>query len=536
MSIKKNISAPLSSGLGATRRAAMLLLVLLFTTMTAWANDPWWLRDGDSWNETTKTLTVNTPEVVTDAYKERSEIEYVIFSNSVTSIGFESFKGCSNLKTVFVGSSVASIDVGAFGSCPNLKSIIITRTASAQSIYHDSPFPDNTKIYVPADENGNVLQKYRQAEGWWQLNSNKRLFPSWSSGTHAAALNEGVLTVVGIGNLTSYVGPDFKDVVLSAVIGEGVTSIGEHAFLGCVNMTSVSIPASVTSIDNAAFLANQELGAITVAAGNQTFDSRNNCNAIIRKADNTLMIGCKGTVIPDGVTSIADRAFYICSGLTDISIPNSVTSIGATAFWGCTSLQSVAIGSGLASIDPSAFNSCHNLTTITVDENNQTFDSHGNCNAIIRKSDNTLVAGCKGTIIPNSVTSIGEKAFGYNDGLISIAIPNTVTSIGDQAFMNCHALESVAIYATSVPAQGTQAFCGNKDGRKFYVLSDVVNAYKTAWNEFANDIKAIEANGICSKDNSENLKWVLTGEASNRILAIFGTGDMKDYENATDRP
>ena len=340
-------------------RFALTLLLSVLTAATAWANDPAWLKSGDSWDETTKTLTVNTATVVDFAYMNHSEIENVIISNGVTSIGsaafavctnlktvfvgngvtsigssaFENctsltsinipasvtsigagaFAGCTNLKTVFVGNGVTSIGNRAFDSCTNLKAVFMTRTSSAPSL-SGNPFVNtpNLKIYVPVDYYGNILSVY-QSNGWSSYSS--KLCASWSSGTCAAGLNDGVLTVVGFGAFENCIGFNSRSNITSIVIEEGVTSIGDQAFYGCGGLTSVSIPASVTSIGEYAFSGCGNLATITVDENNQTFDSPEGSNAIIRTADNTLVAGCKTTVIPASVTSIGDQAFYGCGGL-----------------------------------------------------------------------------------------------------------------------------------------------------------------------------------------------------------------------------
>ena len=191
-----------------------------------------------------------------------------------------------------------------------------------------------------------------------------------------------------------------------------VTSIGDEAFYNCSGLTSIEIPNSVTSIGNNAFYNCSGLTSIIVKEGNTVYDSRNNCNAIIETSSNTLLNGCKNTVIPNSVTSIENEAFSNCSGLTSIEIPNSVTSIGSFAFEGCTGLTSITIGNSVTSIGNYAFYNCSGLTSIT---------------------------------IPNSVTSIGEYMFSDCTGLTSITIPNSVTSIGEDAFYRCSGLKEVHI-------------------------------------------------------------------------------------------
>ena len=124
-------------------------------------------------------------------------------------------------------------------------------------------------------------------------------------------------------------------------IPAGVTSIGSSAFYGCSGLTSIEIPAGVTSIGYGAFYGCSGITSINVEAGNVSYDSRDNCNAIIEKETNTLIQGCKNTKIPPSVTSIGEAAFSDCSGLTRIKIPSSVTSIGNYAFRDCIGLKDV---------------------------------------------------------------------------------------------------------------------------------------------------------------------------------------------------
>ena len=161
------------------------------------------------------------------------------------------------------------------------------------------------------------------------------------------------------------------------------------------------------------------------------------------------------------VTSIGDGAFAWCESLASIQIPNSVTSIGYEAFAYCPSLTSIEIPNSVTSIGDYAFNECSSLTSIVVDSGNTEYDSRNGCNAIIETASNTLIAGCQNTIIPNSVTSIGDGAFAYGSSLTGIEIPNSVTWIGDGAFYWCSSLTSIEI-PNSVTSIGDGTFNGCK--------------------------------------------------------------------------
>ncbi|MBR3101834.1 MAG: leucine-rich repeat protein [Muribaculaceae bacterium] len=246
------------------------------------------------------------------------------------------------------------------------------------------------------------------------------------------------------------------------ILPNSLTSIGGYAFNCCNNLISILIPKSVTTIGDGVFGNCSRLEIIQVEEGNPKYDSRNNCQAIVETESNTLIVGCKNTAIPSTVTAIGSYAFYYCSGLTNIVLPNSLTSIGDYAFYGCSSLISLFIPKSVTPIGNGAFGGCSNIESIQVEDGNPKYDSRDNCNAIIETESNTLIAGCKTTIIPGTVTAISSNAFSRNTSLTSIDIPDSVTEITPNSFYGCTALASVII-GNSVTSIGDYAFyyCSN---------------------------------------------------------------------------
>ena len=168
-------------------------------------------------------------------------------------------------------------------------------------------------------------------------------------------------TVQAIGEFSFY-GCNFP----SFVIPNSVTSIGSHAFRSCGALTSITIPSSMTSIGENPFFSCPALASITVESGNSTYYSPEYSNTIIETNTSKLIVGCKNTVIPEGVTTIGASAFGGCSSLTEIHIPSSVTRIDAWAFKECSGLTALTIPSSVTYIGDEAFNGCTGLTEMTV--------------------------------------------------------------------------------------------------------------------------------------------------------------------------
>ena len=138
--------------------------------------------------------------------------------------------------------------------------------------------------------------------------------------------------------------------ITAVVIPNTVTEIGNQAFWNCSDLTSLSIPSTVTKIWGKATQSCNALETITVDSNNEYYDSRENCNAIIETATQTLIDGCKTSFIPNTVTKIGQGAFDGITGLTSITIPNSVTSIGDYAFYGCVGLTDLYVHAAMGVI------------------------------------------------------------------------------------------------------------------------------------------------------------------------------------------
>ena len=275
------------------------------------------------------------------------------------------------------------------------------------------------------------------------------------------------------------------------VLPEGVTFLGGNAF-GHAKLKSVSLPSTVAKMtatneksDANPFAFCENLEEIYVAEGNKAYKSDGNC--VMRREDNTLVVGCKASKIPsytehigrfafqgaalesvalpEGVTSIEDYAFAHNDRLKEITLPQSLTSIGKYAFLWCAALESIALPDGVTSVGDNAFSTCVSLKElalgaellnagcgltefcvalekITVSENNESFSDEGNC--LTRKADNTVIAGCASSKIPAGTEQIGEYAFCGQTQLGAIDFPDGLKNIGHYAF-SCTGLKELKL-------------------------------------------------------------------------------------------
>ena len=454
------------------------------------------------------------------AFMGCSGLTELTLPNSVTSIGWSAFEGCSGLTELTLPSSVTNIGVDAFSSNGlekitvesgnsrydsrgNCNSIIDTETNTLIAGCKNSVIPNSVrsigdsafegcsgliKLTLPSSVTSIGNSAFSDCSGLTELTLPNGLENIGDSAFFACiGLTELTLpnSVKSIGDIAFRGCSGLTELTLP----NSVTSIGDGAFHGCSGLTELILPNSVTSIGVSAFSGCSGLEKIAVESGNSCYDSRDNCNSIIDTETNTLIAGCKNSVIPNSVTSIGYGAFYGCSGLTELTLPNGVTSIGDAAFSDCSGLTELTLPNSVRSIGDIAFTYCSGLEKITVESGNSCYDSRDNCNSIIDTEFNTLIVGCKNSVIPNSVTSIGYYAFYGCSGLTELTLPNSVASIGDGAFICCSDLSKITSLAEIPPVCGSGVFDRvNKTNCELIVPIVSVTAYKQAevWNEFSN--------------------------------------------------
>lgn len=450
-------------------------------------------------------------------------IPAMIEGKAVKSIGDGAFEDCSNLIKIVIPSGVTSIESSAFYRCRSLTEITIPVGVTEISEYTFGSCESLARITIPDGVTRISESAFSNCK-----NLNEVTIPPSTTWIDYDVFDgcSGLVSIKVDSENTAYDSRDNCNAIIetksnkllrgckNTVIPDNVISIERKAFYGCNNLIQITIPSNVTSIGSNVFGACESLTSIKVDSGNTVYDSRDDCNAIIKTESNMLWSGCKNTVIPDTVTGIADDAFFRCSNLTQITIPSSVTSIGWGAFEGCSnlaqitipssvtnigdytfagcsnlaqitisssvtnigdavfyncsSLTQITIPSSVTTIGGEAFSGCSNLTEITipssvtkiyydtfkgcsglvsikVDLENTIYDSRDNCNAIVETESNKLMRGCKNTVIPNSIASIGGEAFSGCSNLTEITIPASVTRVGYDTFDGCSGLASIKV-------------------------------------------------------------------------------------------
>lgn len=303
------------------------------------------------------------------------------------------------------------------------------------------------------------------------------------------------------------------------IIGYNNRYIGKHAFDGCTRLTSLTINSYYDPIIGEAAFANCSSIASINISYNSTYNSWDNCNAIIETNTNRLILGCKNTIIPYTVTEIADKAFLgmlhgtYSEPVSFPEIPYGVTTIGELAFAGSTAKGPIIIprtvtrignqAFAVCQIEPDYENAMYSTESVVVEYGNPVYDSRDNCNAIIETATNTLIAGFSSSMIPSSVTKIGDYAFSGIDGyygnlyLNTLDIPSTITSIGKGAYAYCNSLPSVSI-PNSINSIGDSAFFSCRELQSVTISHDIATTGTDVF-ESCENLKTIHYTGSVAK-------------------------------------
>lgn len=340
-------------------------------------------------NSNTATLVKkNTFVYSSDEIEIPETITYNDLTITVTGIAENAFKS-TNLKSVTFSKNINVIGNNAFSGCSNLKKIIVRNEmpiAINENVFEG--VYDKATLFVPQG----FLPQYQQAEVW-------KKFTNIQEEQTGDIETEGGFRVGGI-----YYEIDTETPTNVRVVKN------PDGYKGTITIPSQVIFREktyyVTEIGKAAFQSSR----------------------------------IETIIIQEGITIIDDAAFWMCSNLSKISLPTTLKIIGESAFRS-TAITDIELPESVSIIGLGAFMNCSNLMTIKVDERNQTFDSRGNCNAIIKGS--VLIAGCNGTTIPQGITEIGESAF-QGTSLKCINLPKTLIVIGKAAFESSK-IESVDI-------------------------------------------------------------------------------------------
>lgn len=397
-----------------------------------------------------------------DCFRDWTKLTSIILPPNITSIGKSAFYDCPNLISVNIPNKVKSIGQYAFSGCSELPSITIPNSVT---VLGDCAFLDCSSL------SSIIIPESLSSIGVC-------VFASCSSLT-SVYIPESVTTIGRQAFCNCYS-------LTSINIPDSVIRIEEQAFANCTGFTSFYIPESVTYIGDCPLSGCNNLSTIVVDPDNLSYDSRNNCNAIIQKSNNLLISGCAKTIIPEDIRSIGREAFFDCTGLTSISLPNSVTWIAYMAFGNCSGLLSISL--------------------------------------------------------PNSVTGIDQYAFTNCSSLNSFIIPESVTSIGRNAFQDCNSLTEITCLRESPPTGGSRMFY-NTDC-PIYVPSKSIEAYKTAqyWRDYADRIQAIPSPFVPVPDAVDlglpsGLKWAsfnLGASKAEEYGDYYAWGETEPYYSSQD--
>ncbi len=304
---------------------------------------------------------VTIPEGITtiglQAFYGCKALTTVTLPSTVTSIPSQAFGNCSGLKTLTLGSGISSLASQAFTGCNALTSVTVLNstppTMSSNSCFTTTAY-SNATLYVP----GASVNAYKLADWWRMFATIKGLsFDFCVNGIYYKKLSSSTVEVTYKDeNYNSYSG----SITVPSTIKVGSTNyavvgVGTNAFWKSTGLTSVQLPATVTSIGEKAFAQCTALKTATLGTGVKTISQMafSNCTALT------------SITIPSKVTKINNQTFENCKALTQLTLPDAITSVGTKAFYNCTGLKTLKLGTGLTTMGSSSFAGCTALTSIT---------------------------------------------------------------------------------------------------------------------------------------------------------------------------
>ena len=384
-------------------------------------------RIGDSAFELTNLISITIPKSVKEigdfAFMECRKLVSVTFLNSNIKLGKEIFRECKQLKSICVPYNTASTFVKML---PKYSDII-----EEDNCDNDSEV--NTDYLDTEVTNEDLTTSWIGEYGVAYSSNRKRLLRA-NSKIVSFSVRKGVKTICDRAFCGDIMQSGGNYSLSSINIPESVISIGEAAFFGS-KLQKIHIPETICQIGQEALCNCNNLTAIVVDDRNENFDSRNNCNAIIRRDDNVLIAGCKTTTIPHGVKKIGCHAFALCNGLISITIPDGVVEISEGAFFGCQNLSSVVIPESVTHICDKAFARCANLSEIVIPNS-------------VEWIGEAAFASCKKLskiVIPDSVVFLGNSAFEYCTSLQFLKLSNRLPIVGNMTFADCSSLKNITI-------------------------------------------------------------------------------------------
>ena len=390
-----------------------------------------------------------------------SNIEFINFPEGLIEIGSEAFCYNKRIQKLALPNSIKYVGASAFASMEKLESVENYNVPqSDHSTFYHCDLLESVKI----GSNVETISKGMFA------NCEKLANVAFEERNNSLSLSieEGAFS--SCENITEIILP------------EGVDSIGKEAFRDCSGLTNIKIPSTLKSIEKSAFSGcnnPQKIIIEDIAAWcNNTFHESLSFEKYLYMNDEEI----KELVIPNTATSIADEAFYKCTGLTSVIIPNSVNTIGRSAFSNCSGVTSVTIDNGVTSIGDYAFYSCEGLTSVTIPNS---VTSIGSSAFSYCSSLGTITIG-------NGVTSIGDEAFYYCTALATVTLGSGLTNIGESAFFYCRGLKDVYCYAENVPQTKSSTFdSSNYNSATLHVPLVSIDAYKSRypWYGFKNIVK-----------------------------------------------